>query len=74
VGTVLGLRDFTREAAVERMQKAIIGVVSHELRTPAAVIKGSWICCQSQKKSMTPKTAQAIEILAAHPTALLLDQ
>lgn len=40
VGTVLGIRDYSREVAVERMKDAILGVVSHELRTPASAIKG----------------------------------
>ncbi|MGA7606129.1 MAG: PAS domain-containing sensor histidine kinase [Anaerolineales bacterium] len=72
VGTVLGLRDFTREAAVERMQKAIIGVVSHELRTPAAVIKGIVDLLQSQKRINDTETAQAIENIGRNIQRLLL--
>ena len=71
VGTILGLRDFTREAAVERMQKAIIGVVSHELRTPAAVIKGI-VDLQSRKKIDDVETAQAIETIGRNTQRLLL--
>ncbi len=39
-GTVAVLRDFTREAEVDRMKSALVSMVSHELRTPLNAILG----------------------------------
>lgn len=39
-GTVLSLRDYTRESIVANMSRTVLAIVSHELRTPIAAIKG----------------------------------
>ncbi len=40
LGTIIVLRDVTREALSERLKDHFITAISHELRTPMAVIKG----------------------------------
>lgn len=40
LGRVAVFRDFTREAEVERLKNAFVGIVSHELRTPLNAISG----------------------------------
>ena len=40
LGTIIVLRDVTREALSERLKEHFITAISHELRTPMAVIKG----------------------------------
>ncbi len=39
-GNVMVLRDFTKEAQLERVKSLFLGMVSHELRTPMTAIKG----------------------------------
>jgi signal transduction histidine kinase len=39
-GHVMVLRDFTKEAELERAKSVFLGMVSHELRTPMSAIKG----------------------------------
>ncbi len=40
LGTMIVLRDVTREALTERLKDQFVTAISHELRTPMAVIKG----------------------------------
>lgn len=40
IGTIIVLRDMTREELADRLKDHFITAISHELRTPMAVIKG----------------------------------
>ncbi len=40
LGTVVALRDVTREAEIDRLKDSFIEQVSHELRTPLTAVKG----------------------------------
>lgn len=40
LGTMIVLRDVTRDALAERLKDQFVTAISHELRTPMAVIKG----------------------------------
>ena len=40
IGYVMALRDYTREAQLERAKDQFLGMVSHELRTPITAIRG----------------------------------
>ncbi len=40
IGTIMVLRDVTRDALADRLKDQFITAISHELRTPMAVIKG----------------------------------
>ena len=40
IGTMMVLRDVTRDALADRLKDSFVTAISHELRTPMAVIKG----------------------------------
>lgn len=53
-GQVMVLRDFTKEAELERAKSLFLGMVSHELRTPMSAIKGYVdVLLQSEKENLS---------------------
>lgn len=40
IGTVINLRDVTKQAEIDRMKSELISIVSHELRSPLANVTG----------------------------------
>ena len=62
IGTVAVFRDFTREAEVEQMKNAFVGMVSHELRTPLNAIIG--YAEMMREKVYGPIAARQSEIMS----------
>lgn len=62
-GFVFSIRDYTREAIVERMKDSVLGIVSHELRTPISAIKGfaDLLKLRGLQDSMTNDAVQSIQ-------------
>jgi signal transduction histidine kinase len=62
LGTMIVLRDVTREALTERLQDQFVTAISHELRTPMAVIKGMSEVILGQPEG-TPPNRRFLEAL-----------
>jgi PAS domain S-box-containing protein len=63
VGTMVVLRDVTRDALAERLKDQFATAISHELRTPMAVIKGMSDVIMGQPADRPPKR-QFLETLS----------
>jgi two-component system phosphate regulon sensor histidine kinase PhoR len=62
LGTMIVLRDVTRETLTERLQDQFVTAISHELRTPMAVIKGMSEVILGQPEG-TPPNRRFLEAL-----------
>ena len=72
LGTVVVLRDITREAEVDRLKDSFIEQVSHELRTPLTAVKGySDLILQTAADDMPAKYLEFLRIINHHADSLV---
>jgi two-component system phosphate regulon sensor histidine kinase PhoR len=72
LGTVVVLRDVTREAEVERLKDSFIEQVSHELRTPLTAVKGySDLILQTGVGHIPDKYMEFLGIISHHADSLV---
>ncbi|MBN1287435.1 MAG: hypothetical protein JXB47_18685, partial [Anaerolineae bacterium] len=69
IGTVIVLRDVTREALSERLKDEFVSQISHELRTPLTVIKGFSDVMLSTPEDLPPKR-QFLEAISRNAAVL----
>ncbi len=69
IGTVIVLRDVTREALTDRLKDEFVSQISHELRTPLTVIKGFSDVLLSAPGDMPPKR-QFLEAISRNAAVL----
>ncbi len=69
IGTVIVLRDVTREALTERLKDEFVSQISHELRTPLTVIKGFSDVLLHTPADMPPKR-QFLEAISRNAAVL----
>lgn len=64
LGTVIVLRDVTREAEAEYLQDGFITSISHELRTPLTAVKGySYLLLKLPDAGLSPKHKVFLETI-----------
>ncbi|MEW5958701.1 MAG: ATP-binding protein, partial [Chloroflexota bacterium] len=72
VGNVMVLRDFTKEAELEKAKDLFLGMVSHELRTPMSAIQGYVdILLETEKNNISSKGYEHLETIEASIKQLL---
>jgi two-component system phosphate regulon sensor histidine kinase PhoR len=72
LGTVVVLRDITREAEIDRLKDAFIEQVSHELRTPLTAVKGySDLMLQTAGGQVPDKYMEFLTIINRHADSLV---
>ncbi len=65
-GNVMVLRDFTREAALERAKNMFLGMVSHELRTPMSAVQGYIdVLLASERKNLSEMGLEYLQTIRA---------
>lgn len=71
-GNVIALRDFTREAELERAKDIFLGMVSHELRTPMSAIKGYVeVLLDLEKETISPDGYEYLQTIDTSVKQLL---
>ncbi|HLF28412.1 MAG TPA: ATP-binding protein [Anaerolineae bacterium] len=72
LGTVVALRDITREAEIDRLKDSFIEQVSHELRTPLTAVKGySDLMLQTAADELPEKYLDFLNIINRHADSLV---
>jgi signal transduction histidine kinase len=72
-GNVIALRDFTREAELERAKDIFLGMVSHELRTPMSAIKGYVeVLLDLEKETISPEGYEYLQTIDTSVRQLLI--
>lgn len=72
LGTVIALRDITREAEAEYLQDGFITSISHELRTPLTAVKGySDLLLKMPDTSFSPRHITFLETINANADRLV---
>jgi signal transduction histidine kinase len=70
LGTIIVLRDITKDALSERLKDRFITAVTHELRTPMTVIKGISEVLIAQSKNGTPASPKLLQTLSRNVDVL----
>ncbi len=72
LGTVVVLRDVTREAEAENLKNSFITTVSHELRTPLTAVKGySDLLLMTANGTLSEQQHQFLQIISRNTDKLL---
>jgi signal transduction histidine kinase len=72
LGTVITLRDITREAESEQLKDGFITNISHELRTPLTAVKGySDLLLRTTNGNLSEQHAQFVQIISQNADKLL---
>lgn len=72
LGTVIVLRDVTREAEIDRLKDHFIEQMSHELRTPLTAVKGySDLILQTGGSEIPEKYLEFLNIINRHADSLV---
>jgi signal transduction histidine kinase len=64
LGTIIVLRDITKDALSERLKDRFVTAISHELRTPMTVIKGISEVLIAQSESGKPASPKLLQTLS----------
>jgi signal transduction histidine kinase len=72
LGTVIVLRDVTREAEAENLKDGFITTISHELRTPLTAVKGySDLLFMTANGDLSPQQTQFLETINRNVNKLI---
>lgn len=72
LGTVVALRDITREAEADRLKDGFIKNISHELRTPLTAVKGySDLLLMTSGDGMDPQQLEFVQSISSNTSKLL---
>lgn len=70
LGTIIVLRDITKDALSERLKDRFVTAITHELRTPMTVIKGISEVLIAQSENGTPSSPKLLQTLSRNVDVL----